>query len=47
MRYREDIEFSIRLIASGYRTGLIENAFVYHKRSQATHCCLQAIQIAG
>jgi glycosyltransferase involved in cell wall biosynthesis len=32
MRYGEDIEFSIRIMALGYRTGLIENAFVYHKR---------------
>ena len=32
MRYGEDIEFSIRIIDSGYKTGLIDNAFVYHKR---------------
>jgi len=28
----EDIEFSIRIIANGYRTALIEDAYVYHKR---------------
>jgi glycosyltransferase involved in cell wall biosynthesis len=28
----EDIEFSIRIIESGFKTGLIEEAFVYHKR---------------
>lgn len=28
----EDIEFSIRIIENGFKTGLIENAFVYHKR---------------
>ncbi|MEP5612156.1 MAG: glycosyltransferase [Cyclobacteriaceae bacterium] len=28
----EDIEFSIRIIANGFKTGLIPEAFVYHKR---------------
>ncbi len=28
----EDIEFSIRIIENGFKTGLIEDAFVYHKR---------------
>ena len=28
----EDIEFSIRIINSGFKTALIEKAFVYHKR---------------
>jgi GT2 family glycosyltransferase len=28
----EDIEFSIRIIENGFKTGLIEEAFVYHKR---------------
>jgi GT2 family glycosyltransferase len=32
MRYGEDIEFSIRIMAHGYKTGLIQDAFVYHKR---------------
>lgn len=31
-RRSEDIEFSIRMIASGFRVGLIPEAFVYHKR---------------
>ncbi|MDN5200834.1 glycosyltransferase [Fulvivirgaceae bacterium BMA10] len=31
-RMGEDIEFSIRIINHGFKTGLIENAFVYHKR---------------
>ena len=31
-RMGEDIEFSIRIIKSGFRTGLIEEAYVYHKR---------------
>lgn len=28
----EDIEFSIRIIDNGFKTGLIEEAYVYHKR---------------
>jgi glycosyltransferase involved in cell wall biosynthesis len=31
-RMGEDIEFSIRIIKEGFKVGLIEDAFVYHKR---------------
>lgn len=31
-RYAEDIEFSIRMRKSGFKVGLITEAFVYHKR---------------
>lgn len=31
-RYAEDIEFSIRMKQSGFKVGLIPEAFVYHKR---------------
>ena len=31
-RMGEDIEYSIRIINAGYSVGLIEEAFVYHKR---------------
>ncbi len=31
-RMGEDIEFSIRIIEKGFKTGLIEEAYVYHKR---------------
>lgn len=31
-RMGEDIEFSIRIIEQGFSTGLIPNAYVYHKR---------------
>lgn len=31
-RFAEDIEFSIRMRNSGFRVGLIPDAFVYHKR---------------
>ncbi len=32
MRFGEDIDFSLRVIENGFKTRLIENAFVYHKR---------------
>lgn len=31
-RMGEDIEFSLRIINHGFKTGLIEDAYVYHKR---------------
>lgn len=31
-RMGEDIEFSVRIIEAGFKTGLIKDAFVYHKR---------------
>ncbi|QCK14141.1 glycosyltransferase [Mangrovivirga cuniculi] len=31
-RMGEDIEFSIRIIKAGFKVGLIEDAYVYHKR---------------
>ncbi|MGB3468010.1 MAG: glycosyltransferase [Cyclobacteriaceae bacterium] len=31
-RMGEDIEFSIRIISNGFKTGLIPEAYVYHKR---------------
>ncbi|MBC7450397.1 MAG: glycosyltransferase, partial [Cytophagales bacterium] len=31
-RMGEDIEFSIRMISLGFKVGLIEDAYVYHKR---------------
>ncbi|MDD2327744.1 MAG: glycosyltransferase [bacterium] len=32
MRFGEDIDFSLRLMKAGYRTALIPDAYVYHKR---------------
>lgn len=32
LKCAEDIEFSIRIISMGFKTGLIPEAFVYHKR---------------
>jgi GT2 family glycosyltransferase len=31
-RMGEDIEFSIRCIENGFKSGLLPNAFIYHKR---------------
>lgn len=32
MRFGEDIDFSLRLLKEGFKTSLIPEAFVYHKR---------------
>lgn len=32
LRHGQDMEFSARIYKNGYKVGLIENAFVYHKR---------------
>lgn len=32
LRFGEDVDFSLRIIAAGFRTGLIPEAWVYHKR---------------
>lgn len=32
MRFGEDIDMSLRIVNEGFKTGLIEKAFVYHKR---------------
>lgn len=32
MRFGEDVDFSYRMVEAGYRTALIENAGVFHKR---------------
>ena len=32
MRFGEDLDFSMRLLAAGYTTKLLKEAFVYHKR---------------
>lgn len=31
-RMAEDIEFSIRILSKGFKVGLVEQAFIYHKR---------------
>ena len=32
LRHGQDMDFSMRIYRAGYKVGLIENAFVYHKR---------------
>jgi GT2 family glycosyltransferase len=32
MRFGEDIDMSIRILSNGFKTALIKDAFVYHKR---------------
>jgi len=32
MRFGEDVDFSLRILEKGFRTALIKDAFVYHKR---------------
>lgn len=32
MRYGEDIDFSMNVVEHGYKVGLVEDTFVYHKR---------------
>lgn len=32
MRYGEDVDFSMRIVRAGYKTQLIPDAYVYHKR---------------
>ena len=36
MRFGEDIDMSIRILSSGFRTKLIRDAWVYHKRRTST-----------
>ncbi|MCB0515102.1 MAG: glycosyltransferase [Chitinophagales bacterium] len=46
-RLGEDIEWSIRIIRSGFRTALIEEAFVYHKRRTDFHRFYKQLQFFG
>ena len=47
MRYGEDIDFSIRIIRSGYRTVLFPEAFVYHKRRTTFHQFFRQVEHSG
>ncbi len=46
-RLGEDIEFSIRIINQGFKTGFIEEAFVYHKRRTDLSRFFQPLQFFG
>ncbi len=43
----EDIEFSIRIIESGFKTGLIEKAYVYHKRRTSINQFFKQLHFFG
>lgn len=47
MRYGEDIDFSLRLIASGARVVLLEDAYVYHKRRVDLHQFFMQVHRSG
>lgn len=46
-RLGEDIEFSMRIIHAGFKSGLIENAYVYHKRRTDFGRFFRQIQFFG
>ena len=46
-RMAEDLEFSIRIIRSGFKAGFIEKAFVYHKRRTSLLQFFRQIQFFG
>ena len=43
----EDIEFSIRIIKNGFKTGLIPEAFVYHKRRTSWYGFFKQLHFFG
>jgi glycosyltransferase involved in cell wall biosynthesis len=47
MRFGEDVEFSARMIKSGFSTALIEAAFVYHKRRVSWRQFFRQVHNAG
>ena len=46
-RMGEDIEFSIRIIKEGFKVGLIEEAYVYHKRRTSLSQFYQQLHFFG
>lgn len=46
-RMGEDIEFAIRIIHNGFRTGLIPDAFIYHKRRTSFRQFFRQLQFFG
>ena len=47
MRYGEDIDLSIRIRKSGFKTALFKNAFVYHKRRTNIRSFFNQIKHSG
>jgi glycosyltransferase involved in cell wall biosynthesis len=46
-RKGEDIEYSLRMLAAGFKVGLIEEAFVYHKRRTSLRQFWKQLQFFG
>ena len=46
-RMGEDIEYSVRIIEAGFNTGLIEKAFVYHKRRTSFYQFFKQLRFFG
>jgi glycosyltransferase involved in cell wall biosynthesis len=47
MRFGEDVDFSLRIIESGFKTRLIPNAFVYHKRRNTLRSFFKQVNNSG
>ena len=47
MRYGEDIDFSYRIVEGGYKTALIPEAFVYHKRRTDLRAFFRQVEHSG
>ncbi len=47
MRFGEDMEFSYRIIESGFKTVLIKDAYVYHKRRTNTKSFFRQVFFSG
>jgi glycosyltransferase involved in cell wall biosynthesis len=47
MRFGEDVDLSLRIIALGFRTALIPNAWVYHKRRSTLKSFFKQVHQSG
>ena len=47
LRFGEDIDFSYRIIAEGFKTAFIEDAFVYHKRRTSSRSFFKQVFFSG
>ena len=47
LRFGEDIDFSYRIIEAGFKTALIDDAFVYHKRRNSRKSFLKQVFYSG
>lgn len=47
LRYGEDIELSIRIMKAGFKTALLKDAYVYHKRRNSFKSFFQQVKHSG